>query len=164
MGKLRILLVEDCPTDALIVRHALRMEYEVEHVVSVADARQRLLDSVYVAVITDHGLKTDTGLELPYEIPGYRHVYHLYVVETERRDDLLGFLQDSGIDAKTHYPIAIHQQEGYPWGQPADMDLDLPNTESNAARCVTLPMYPELRDDELQYVVDKVHEWDTQNK
>lgn len=64
MGKSRILLVEDCPTDALIVRHALRKEYEVEHVASVADARQKLLDSVYAAVITDHGLKTDTGLDL----------------------------------------------------------------------------------------------------
>jgi len=103
----------------------------------------------------------DTSLELPYEKPGYRHVFHLYVVETDKRDDLLKFLNDAGINAKTHYPIAIHQQEGYPWGQPADLDLDLPNTESNAARCLTLPIYPELQEDELQYVVDKVHEWDS---
>ncbi len=59
---------------------------------------------------------------LPYELPGYRHVFHLYVVETKRpahRDPLLEFLNDNGIDAKCHYPIAIHQQEGYPWGKQA---------------------------------------------
>lgn len=134
--------------------HAGILSVKLKHITQWSD-RRRALAAQYSEKLAD------TGLELPYEIPGYRHVFHLYVVETERRDDLLGFLQDSGIDAKTHYPIAIHRQEGYPWGQPADMDLDLPNTESNAARCVTLPIHPELRDDELQYVVDKVHEWDS---
>jgi len=69
-------------------------------------------------------LKDAASLTLPYEKPGYYHVYHLYVVETakpEHRDMLLAHLNQNGIDAKCHYPIAIHQQEGYPWGKPADV-------------------------------------------
>ncbi len=68
------------------------------------------------------GLKDASQLTLPYEMPGYYHVFHLYVVETkqaEQRDPLLDFLIENGIDAKCHYPIAIHQQEGYPWGKEA---------------------------------------------
>jgi dTDP-4-amino-4,6-dideoxygalactose transaminase len=65
-------------------------------------------------------LKDARNITLPYETPGSRHVYHLYVIETrqgDQRDRLLDFLNQSGIDAKCHYPIAIHQQEGYPWAK-----------------------------------------------
>src|SRR6266478_683919 len=54
---------------------------------------------------------------LPTELPGYRHVFHLYVIETkkpEQRDPMVDFLVKNNIDAKTHYSIAIHQQAGYP--------------------------------------------------
>jgi len=99
--------------------HAGILSVKLKYITQWSD-RRRALAAQYSEKLAD------TGLELAYEIPGYRHVFHLYVVETERRDDLLGFLQDSGIDAKTHYPIAIHQQEGYPWGQPADMTSTCP--------------------------------------
>ena len=59
------------------------------------------------------GLKGAKTFTLPTEKPGYRHVFHLYIIETkkaEQRDALLKFLNDSGIDAKTHYSIAIHLQ------------------------------------------------------
>ena len=134
--------------------HAGILSVKLRYITQWSDQR-RALAAQYTEKLAD------TSLELPYELPGYRHVFHLYVVETDKREDLLGFLNDSGVDAKTHYPIAIHQQEGYPWDQPADLDLNLPNTESNAARCVTLPIYPELREDELDYVVEKVREWDS---
>ena len=68
------------------------------------------------------GLKDAKNFTLPYVTPGYRHVFHLYVIETkkpEQRDHLLDFLNKNGVDAKCHYPIAIHQQEGYPWGKAA---------------------------------------------
>jgi dTDP-4-amino-4,6-dideoxygalactose transaminase len=61
------------------------------------------------------GLK-GTSLKLPYTLSGYRHVYHLYVVETDDRDNLQQYLESQGITALTHYPIAIHQQEGFPGG------------------------------------------------
>lgn len=109
------------------------------------------------------GLETARNVTLPYETPGYRHVFHLYVIETKMakyRDDLLHFLNDEGIDAKCHYPIAIHQQEGYPWGQQARIDGPLTNSERNAACCISLPMFPELTAEEVDYTVDRVVEWD----
>jgi dTDP-4-amino-4,6-dideoxygalactose transaminase len=108
-------------------------------------------------------LKEARNITLPYEVPGYRHVFHLYVIETAKagqRDELLGFLNDSGIDAKCHYPIAIHQQEGYPWGKQARISGPLPNSERNAARCISLPMFPELTQAEVDYVIEKTLEWD----
>ena len=109
------------------------------------------------------GLASARNITLPYEAPGYWHVYHLYVIETKQpkhRDELLKFLNDEGIDAKCHYPIAIHQQEGYPWGRPAFIVGPVPNSERNAACCISLPMFPELTEEEIDYTVDRVLEWD----
>jgi dTDP-4-amino-4,6-dideoxygalactose transaminase len=108
-------------------------------------------------------LKGASQITLPTQLPGYRHVFHLYVIETKRpeqRDPLLDFLNRSGIDAKCHYPIAIHQQEGYPWGKQARIASPLPNSERNAACCISLPMFPELTAEEVDYTIEKVLEWD----
>ena len=108
------------------------------------------------------GLK-GSSFKLPKEMPGYRHVYHLYVIEHHKRDHLTQFLVDNGIDAKQHYPIAIHQQEGYPWGKLADPHPQVPNAEANAAQCVSLPMFPELTRDEVDYTIEKLKEWDAKH-
>jgi dTDP-4-amino-4,6-dideoxygalactose transaminase len=107
----------------------------------------------------DEGLK-DTSLKLPYAVPGYRHIYHLYVVESEERDDLQKYLNAQGITALTHYPIAIHQQEGYPWGQCARIVGSLKHSEASAARVLSLPMFPELTREEVQAVIEAVVAWD----
>jgi dTDP-4-amino-4,6-dideoxygalactose transaminase len=85
------------------------------------------------------------------------------VVETKNaalRNDLLNFLHDEGVDAKCHYDIAIHQQAGYPWGRPARIVGSVANAEYNAAACVSLPMFPELTAEEVDYTIAKVLEWD----
>lgn len=109
------------------------------------------------------GLKSCRTFELPVELPGYRHVYHLYVIETKRpewRDVLVKYLNDNGVDAKTHYSIAIHQQAGYPWDKGARIVGPVPNAEANAACCISLPMFPELTAEEVDYTIAKVCEWD----
>ena len=109
------------------------------------------------------GLKGGTHFDLPHARPGYRHVFHLYVIETNHpahRDPLVDFLVKNGIDAKTHYSIAIHKQDGYPWGKGARIVGSVANAEQNAACCVSLPMYPELTAAEVDYVVAKILEWD----
>ena len=109
------------------------------------------------------GLKGAKNFTLPTERRGYRHVFHLYVIETrtpEQRDALLKFLNDSGIDAKTHYSIVIHQQAGYPWDKGARIVGSLANAERNAATCISLPMFPELTGPEVDYVIAKTLEWD----
>jgi dTDP-4-amino-4,6-dideoxygalactose transaminase len=137
--------------------HAAVLSVKLRHITKWTD-RRRVIASRYTK-----GLQ-GTSLKLPYEPPGYRHVYHLYVVETPKRDSLEKFLIEAGVDAKLHYPIAIHEQEGYPWGQLAEIRGGVPNCERNAAQCLSLPMFPELTDDEADYVYYKCVEWDRKNR
>ncbi len=97
-------------------------------------------------------------LTLPSTPSGYEHVYHLYVIECEDRDGLQSYLASRGVTALTHYPIAIHQQEGFPWDRKARCH-SLGNTERSAASVLSLPMYPELTRVELEYVAEAVQSW-----
>jgi len=137
--------------------HAGILSAKLKHIDEANDQRRHWATR-YTA-----GLEGCRNLDLPVELAGYRHVFHLYVIETkkpEQRDPFLKFLNDAGIDAKTHYSIAIHQQAGYPWGKSARVVGPLTNAEHNAACCISLPMFPELTADEVDYVIAKVKEWD----
>jgi dTDP-4-amino-4,6-dideoxygalactose transaminase len=135
--------------------HAAFLSVKLKHISKWTDQRR-----TWAKRYTD-GLKGNS-FRLPTELPGYRHVYHLYVIEHHKRDHLTQFLVDHGIDAKQHYPIAIPQQEGYPWGKLADLKPHVPNAERNAAQCVSLPMFPELTAEEVDYTIAKLKEWDAQ--
>ena len=111
----------------------------------------------------DAGL-AGTSLILPTVRSGFRHIFHLYIVETEHRDELQAYLLTKGIRALTHYPIAIHQQEGYPWGQTARISGSLEHTERSAARVLSLPMFPELTSEEAKLVIQGVQEWEKSRK
>src|SRR2546427_7064534 len=104
-----------------------------------------------VARLYDQGL-AGAPTALPFTPPGYEHVYHLYVIESDNRDGLQAYLDSKGITALTHYPVAIHQQEGFPWRRSARVG-SLPVTEKSAASVLSLPMYPELTDEEDERVV-----------
>lgn len=92
------------------------------------------------------------------------HVYHLFVVQCDRRDDLQAFLAARGIETLVHYPIPPHLQQAYtePSGSeplPEMRHGALPVAES-LARCVlSLPMGPGLSDDEVAYVIDSLNEF-----
>jgi dTDP-4-amino-4,6-dideoxygalactose transaminase len=137
--------------------HAGILSAKLKHIDAANDQRRQWA-ARYTA-----GLKDCGNFDLPVELPGYRHIFHLYVIETKRpeqRDDLVNYLGNAGIDAKTHYSIAIHKQEGYPWGKEARIVGSQTNAEANAACCVSLPMFPELTAEEVDYVIAKVKEWD----
>ncbi len=112
-----------------------------------------------LARVYDKVLK-DAPMALPYTPAGYEHVYHLYVIECTDRDDLQAYLASQGITALTHYPIAIHQQEGFPWGRAAKLS-PLPVSERSAATVLSLPMYPELTHAEVERVAEEVLAWST---
>jgi dTDP-4-amino-4,6-dideoxygalactose transaminase len=93
-------------------------------------------------------------LAFQQQAPGADHVYHLFVVETGRRDELRRHLHDAGVQTGVHYPVPIHLQRAYE-------DLghkpgDFPNAERLAARMLSLPMFPELRPEQLAYLADQV--------
>jgi dTDP-4-amino-4,6-dideoxygalactose transaminase len=82
------------------------------------------------------------------------HVYHLYVVRTQRRDALKGHLKDKGIAALVHYPVPVHLQPVYQ-GRLNGVDLLL-ETERAAQEVLSLPIYPELNEADLEMVIKAI--------
>jgi dTDP-4-amino-4,6-dideoxygalactose transaminase len=104
----------------------------------------------------DEGLAA-TGLILPKQRHNATHVYHLYVVRTGKRDQLLRFLKDSGIGVLIHYPVPIHLQPAYINRLRGHAELNA--TESAAREILSLPMYPELTGDEMASVIALIKEF-----
>ena len=100
----------------------------------------------------------DTPLELPVERFGCRHVYHQYVICTERRDHLAEYLGRHGIGTAVHYPVPVHLQPGYQ-DRIAIGPGGLRNTEALARRVLSLPMHPALMDDEVDQVGELIVRW-----
>lgn len=93
----------------------------------------------------------------PVECPENKPVYHLYVIRAQKRDELQAYLKENGVFTGIHYPVPVHLQPamselGYQAG-------DLPVTEQVAGEILSLPMYAELRDDDIRRVVDAVKEF-----
>ena len=96
-------------------------------------------------------------VRLPKVLPECTHVYHLFMVQTSRRDALRQFLQDRGVQTGIHYPTPIHLQPAY-----ADHGWkkgDFPVAEELASQIVSLPMFPELRDEQIDYVCERIGEF-----
>jgi len=92
------------------------------------------------------------GLAPPLQAGGRRHVFHLYVVRTARRDDVLKSLARHGIQAGIHYPTPIHRQAAYR-NRPLRCG-DLTNTERFANEIISLPLYPGMTLRQVEYVVE----------
>ena len=97
---------------------------------------------------------TAEGIVPPYTDPRASHTFHQYVVRAPRRDDLRAFLTSQEIGSEIYYPLPLHLQEalrslGYKAG-------DFPISEQAATEVLALPMYPELREDEQDIVVDAI--------
>jgi len=93
-------------------------------------------------------------LKLPHTAPNRTHVYHLYVVRHPRRDALADHLKEQGIGTALHYPVPLHFQKAY-----AHLGLGegaFPQAESAARECLSLPMFPELSDDQVRTVASAV--------
>lgn len=94
---------------------------------------------------------------LPTEMPWAKHVYHLYVIRCSKRDDLQKHLQDRGIATGVHYPVPLHLQPAY--SGLGYREGDFPVTEKAAKEILSLPMYPELSEEQLGSVSSAVVEF-----
>lgn len=101
-------------------------------------------------------LLADAEVVTPFVAPDVRHVFHLYVICVARRDDVLSYLREKGIGAGIHYPIPLHQQPAYRNSDIGHVSLHV--TERVAQEVLSLPMYPELREEQIAYVVEAVKE------
>jgi len=95
-----------------------------------------------------------SGLKVPVERPFEKAVYHTFVIQAKRRDELKQYLAENGVGSSIHYPIPIHLQDvarglGYGPGS-------FPITERQAKCILSLPVYPELTTAELEYVVQLI--------
>ena len=121
---------------------------KLPHLTAWTDARRR-----HARRYTE--LLTRADVTPPAEDPQDEHVFHLYVIRSGRRDALLAALQKAGVGAGIHYPIPLHRQ-------PAFRDLSpvsLPHTETAATEILSLPLYPELRAEQIDYVADQVRQF-----
>jgi dTDP-4-amino-4,6-dideoxygalactose transaminase len=150
------------------VARTLRTYGEVAQYETVRRGTNSRLDTLQAALLSIALRHVDTGTERRREIaarysaavncalpapsdpPGGRHVYHLYVLPVADREAFRARLEDSGVQTLVHYPRAVHQHEPY-----ADIARvgDLGVSEWLAASVVSLPLYPELSDDEVAVVV-----------
>ncbi|HKN70078.1 MAG TPA: DegT/DnrJ/EryC1/StrS family aminotransferase [Terriglobales bacterium] len=102
---------------------------------------------------------TGSPVNPPYEPSWSRAVYHLYVVRTEHREELMAFLKEQGIGTGIHYPIPLHLQKAY--HALGYSSSDFPATERVANEIVSLPMYPQLTAAQQARVVEQVVQFAT---
>jgi len=93
-------------------------------------------------------------VEVPVENNNEFHTYQTYVIMSERRDELFKFLVSHGVDAKIHYPKAIHQQDVCQ--ELHYQDSDLPTTSEIVSKIISLPCYPGLSLEEQKYIVQTI--------
>jgi dTDP-4-amino-4,6-dideoxygalactose transaminase len=111
--------------------------------------RRRELAAIYRSLLTD-------VLTLPVEPLETRHVYHQFVVRHPQRDKLRSYLLDHGIHTQIHYPVPIHLQPAY-----RDLATALPVTESAANQILSLPLYPELRNEDVERICQTIQNFDS---
>jgi len=104
-------------------------------------------------------LLADTPLRLPREAPGVKSAWHLFVARHPRRDQLKKHLEERQIGCGLHYPLPLHMQKafqhlGYKEG-------DFPVAETAAHECLSLPIYPELSDEQVRIVAGTIKEFFT---
>ena len=93
-------------------------------------------------------------METPTEMHYAKHVYHLYVIKCKDRDKVSQFLNSKGIGTGLHYPLPLHLQNcfselGYKKG-------DFPITEDLAENCLSLPMFPGITREQIEYVAESL--------
>jgi dTDP-4-amino-4,6-dideoxygalactose transaminase len=101
----------------------------------------------------------DSGFVTPCEIADVRAVYHLYVirVRNDQRGELQAYLQSKGISTGIHYPIALPNLKAYQYLNHAGCDF--PEATRASGEIVSLPLYPEMNEEQIQYITDAVKDY-----
>ncbi len=95
-----------------------------------------------------------TSVTCPVEAPGRWHNYHLYVIRVQGRDRFQSQLRDLGVQTMIHYPVPIHRQEAY--AETREQGPYLGQTDHLSPQIVSLPIFPEMTDDEVMTVTKSV--------
>lgn len=131
------------------------LRVKLPHLDSWSDRRKQNADR-YRELFTDAGLTEQ--IAIPYERENGRHIYNQYVIRVpNRRDALKQFLTENEIGTDIYYPVSLHLQEcfaylGYREG-------DFPESERASRETLALPIFPELKPEQQEYVVEKIAEF-----
>ena len=110
--------------------------------------RRREIAELYGKLLSDE-------ISKPLEVSLNKHAYHLYVIEVDRRDELLKYLREQNIGAGIHYPIPLHLQRAY---QHLGLSEGLyPECEKSCRRVISLPIFPEMKQEEIEFVANSVN-------
>lgn len=111
--------------------------------------RRRRLASLY-----REGLSDLKEVKLPPEDRGTSSVYHHFVIRTKKREGLMEFLKSRDVGFGIHYPTPLHLQPS--WKRSGYGDFSFPRAESLCKEILSLPVFPELREEEVEYVIDSI--------
>ena len=92
-----------------------------------------------------------------YHPKNTKSVYHLYEIQIDNHDSFIKYMKDNDIECNRHYPIPCHLQEAY--RDLGYVEGDCPNAERLAKNCVTLPLFPEMTDEEVDLVIDRCNQY-----
>ncbi|MEN6490135.1 MAG: DegT/DnrJ/EryC1/StrS family aminotransferase [Smithella sp.] len=100
------------------------------------------------------GLSSIDGVIAPQEAEYAKHIYHIYALRVQDRDKFMAYLNEKGIACGIHYPIPLHLQNAYAFMQKGPGSF--PVAEKCAAEYVSLPMFAELTDEQVAYIVEQI--------
>jgi dTDP-4-amino-4,6-dideoxygalactose transaminase len=146
----------NCRLDAI---QAAVLRVKLPHV-EKWNQQRRERAGAYDRLLTQSGLTSATG-DSPVRVlsttPHAHHVYHQYVIRAQHRDQLRQFLADRKIGSEVYYPVPLHLQPAFAYL--GYREGDLPESERAAKEVLALPMFPELSEDEQQWVVESIAEF-----
>ncbi len=102
-------------------------------------------------------LLSETPVTTPKIRPGSTHVFHQYSIVVPKRDALSDYLGRNGIGTAVHYPVPLHLQPAFSFL--GHKKGDFPVAEELSSGCLSLPVYPELKDSQIEYVCEKIAEF-----
>lgn len=109
------------------------------------------------AKLYDEYLKDVTEVQLPKVRENTKHTYHLYIIKVEKREDLMKFLAKNGIETAIHYPVALPNMKAYE--RLGHTREEFPISSENESKILSIPMYPELQEEQIAYVASKIKEF-----
>jgi len=131
---------------------AALLSVKLKHIKELEEERRRVAEK-YLNEINN------PMIELPKVKEGFTHVWHLFVVKCEARDELQKYLSDEGIGTQIHYPVPAHLSGAYKRFEYKQGDF--PITEDYAQTILSLPLYNGITEEETDYVVDRINQFRT---
>jgi dTDP-4-amino-4,6-dideoxygalactose transaminase len=124
---------------------------KLAHLDAWTAARQANADR-YRRLFERAGLTRNGLVQLPYAVPGCRHIYNQFVIRVERRNELQAYLKQQDVGTEVYYPVSLHLQQCFAYL--GHREGEFPESEAAAEHTLALPIYPELSDEQAAWVVE----------